>query len=250
MPRRKEPFRLSRSQIATLSSAVRKFNRRVEALGFQALEQDYQILKASISNKTEYNTAVKSLKRLFTGKQSQIVTNHYGDQFLQWELTQFRSDLKRANAKRERLQKQLYKDRKLAFIPTDEEVYYRKRTYDLNNISRRMFEKIKKNTANFLSKDYMKNKNAQFRANLIASLKDWPNLPAIEKLIQLYETADIRALKLIVGDPHYDVSLHNNYSRYYQLSPEELAEGADDLYNRWQFALAMFEENRKLLEGF
>lgn len=180
-----------------------------------------------------------------------IYKNPYGVEYTESERKELRELQDRANINRKKMLQRRRLDREIAYIPTDEDILYRERYYDLDNVrTREQLERILKLERRWANPNIMKMVEEQFRENLLKSLDDWPDIEPISMLKKLIQSAEARDLEIVHTDPHYSVSIRANYLQYLNSNTEELYTDAQSLYDRWETSLAMLGKQKEALWGW
>ena len=180
-----------------------------------------------------------------------IYKNPYGVEYTESERKELIDAQDRANINRQKMLQRRRLDREIAYIPTDEDILYRERHYDLDNVrTREQLNRILNLERRWSNPNIVKIIEEQFRENLLKSLDDWPDIEPIMKLKKLIQSADARDLEIIHTDPHYTVSIRANYLQYLNTSTEELYTDAQSLYDRWETSIAMLGEQKEVVWGW
>lgn len=197
-------IRWSRSDYAKLSSAVRKFNKKVSEL--EALEKDYlpeqynyAELRDTIYSRRELNRILRSLNR-FTTKESQqqMVILPSGEEISKWEYNELKKAMKRSTERITDIARGIVESDTNVIGDTEFKQLIRTKESieDLFNRSGFEFKRTAGRTETWGKTDYELYRAGIFKENFMNALKDMKNyknykllrdkLKSIENPIQFY----------------------------------------------------------------
>lgn len=183
-------IRWTRSDYASLSHAVREFNktiRELESLDKNVLppEYNYKELKDTIYSRKELNRVIKSLRRFKKDSQQRVVKLASGQELTQWELSELKKSQKRAISQVQEKARGIVESdvNVMGDVEFRQLLRTKESIEDLFNRTGSEFERTAKRTLSWGKSDYDLWKADIYRKNYMNSLQMMSEYDNYEKLV-------------------------------------------------------------------
>ena len=183
-------IRWTRSDYATLSHAVREFNKTImelESLDKNVLppEFNYKELRDTIYSRKELNKVIKSLRRFKKESQQRVVELPSGEQLTQWEYSELKKSQKRAVSLIQEKARGIIEDdiNVMGDVEFKQLLRTKESIEDLFNRTGSEFKRTAKRTSSWGKTDYELWKADVYRKNYMNSLQMMSSYDNYEKLV-------------------------------------------------------------------
>lgn len=236
-------YRLNRSQAQTLSNLIRRFNTKAKSIGFNDFyEPEYKSTVEMLSNKRDYNKVINRLKSFLKPGAEKIYINENGVKYTRWERDQLRFTQRAANRMRDKLLAKYREETNYRQIPTETELTYRPRYWDIKGVKGRSDLKSKLTTQLHMSLGgYDRYRDQKFIDNYLKHLNKFPSgLPYINKLKYQIYRADRDVLIKVLRNSSFADTIDNHYE-FMEQNPDGIERVSEEIYERFLTGIKYYQ---------